>query len=305
MTSARRALRAAPPRPVTTRAARGALLVALTGALTGCGAFTTVSAVPAVPVQPPAALAAVGDRPEPCPYLSQATVAELAGEQRTQIVGSDNTCSFTIGGQYTYQIKVQPDDNDLFEDQRARLYRNAVAIDGVGDQAFFSDGTAITVLGARQGDTFFSVTLVSAVADPGGGGGAAPAVEDPQDQRGAQIAQGQQAQQVDDQEQAALGAAAAAADADGDGVVDADQDGDNQIDEAAAADAIAAADADGDGTVDEDVAAAVQDAVAGNAAADGAAAGAAAAGGATGPVTDIAGAKARMTDIAQAIADSL
>ena len=49
----------------------------------------------------PAAVQA-GDRPEPCRFLSQNTVADLAGDQRTQIVGSGNTCSFTIGGRFTY-----------------------------------------------------------------------------------------------------------------------------------------------------------------------------------------------------------
>ncbi|WP_214408326.1 hypothetical protein, partial [Pseudonocardia lacus] len=223
--------------------------------------------VPAAPVTAPAAVQA-GERPEPCRFLSQNTVADLAGDQRTQIVGSGNTCSFTIGGNFSYQINVQPNDNGRFESERDRLFKNSVPVAGVGDEAFYRDGTSITVLGARKGDTYFAVTLVPTVSDPAGAGGTPPPA-----------AGGQNQNQNRNQVGRAQAALAAGADVDADGVVDADQDGDGQVDDDADADAVAATDADGDGAVDDDVAAAVQ-AVADAADADDA-------GGAAGAVGDL------------------
>jgi hypothetical protein len=323
MLPARRARGAVPPRPVLARAATGTLLVTMgavmAGALTGCAA---AAVGPAAPVAAPQGVVEVGDRPEPCRFLSQATVADLAGDQRAQIVGSANTCSFSIGGQFTYQINVQPDDTGRFESERDRFFKNSVPVAGVGDEAFFRDGTAITVLGARKGDTYFAVTLVPKISDPAGAGGAAPPVAGQAEGDQAQGDQNQ-AQGNQNQNNQAQDALADAADADGDGVVDADQDGDGQVDAAADDDAVAAADADGDGAVDDDVAIAVQnaggandagandaganDAGANDAGANDAGAndGGAGARGVVAPVDDIIDAKARMTDVAAAVADSL
>jgi hypothetical protein len=189
------------------RVAAGALLLAMGGALTGCAGVVPAAAPPAVAptVIPQPAAAAPAEATEPgnnCPYLTTEDVAALAGDQRTQLVGSTNTCSFNIGGQFNYQIDVMSNDGDRFDADRAALFKDATDVAGVGDAAFFRNGTAITVLGARKGDSYFTVTLVPAVADPNvaKGAGAAPA--------------------------ATAGAADAAlltrADADADGVIDAD-----------------------------------------------------------------------------------
>jgi hypothetical protein len=256
----------------TTRIATGTLLLAMAGALTGCAGFTGTgtAAGAAVPVGPAPVVAAV-DPAEPCPFLTQAVATDLAGEQRITLVGSVNACSLSIGGQYIYQINVFPNDNDRFNTERDKLFRGAIPLPGVGDEAFFNDGTGITTIGARKGDSFFTVQLVPAVADPNGGAATAPvaAPADPD------------AEALED------------ADVNGNGVVDADLDGDGVIDDDADPDAIAAADADDDGNVDDGILAAL--AAADDA--DGAAS--------TGPITDIGAAKARMTDVANAVADSL
>jgi hypothetical protein len=216
-------------------------------------------------------------------------VAALAGDQRTQLVGSSNTCSFSIGGQFNYQIDVMSNQGDRFDSDRAALFKDATDVPGVGDAAFFRNGTAITVLAARKGDSYFTVSLIPKVADPNvgkvGAGAQPPASADDAD---AQLL--------------------AKADADGDGVVDADKDGNGLIDEGANQRAAAAADADGDGKVDADVAAALaaKGGAKNNAGAANANGGKAkAAAGAPAPVTDIASAKARMTDIAKEVAGSL
>jgi hypothetical protein len=279
-------------RGATPRMAAGALLIAMGGALTGCAGVVPSAAPPAIAptvIPQPLGTAPVVEATEPgnnCPYLTTEDVAALAGDQRTQLVGSSNTCSFNIGGQFMYQIDVMSNDGDRFDGDRAALFKDATDVAGVGDAAFFRNGTGITVLGARKGDSYFTVTLVPAVADPDVAKGGGPALA------------------------ATAGAADAAllarADADGDGVVDADKDGNGLIDEGANQRAAAAADADGDGKVDTDVAAARDAAGSGdtgkNAAGNGKAGGKA---GALAPVTDIAGAKARMTDVAKAVATTL
>jgi hypothetical protein len=276
------------------RIAAGALLLAVGAGLSGCAgvvpaaapAAVAPSVVPAPPGAPP------GQPTEPgnsCPYLSTELVAALAGDQRTQLVGASNTCSFSIGGQFNYQIDVMSNQGDRFDADRAALFKDAVDVPGVGDAAFFRNGTAITVLAARKGDTYFTVSLIPKVADPDvgkvGTAAAPPATADDAD---AQLL--------------------ARADADGDGVIDADKDGNGLIDEGANQRAAAAADADGDGKVDADVAAALAASKGGAKNATGAAgAGGRAKANAAGPapVTDIAGAKARMTDVAKEVAGNL
>jgi hypothetical protein len=265
-------------RGATPRIAAGALLLAMGGALTGCAGGVVPAAAPSAQATEP------GNN---CPYLTTEDVAALAGDQRTQLVGSSNTCSFNIGGQFNYQIDVMSNQGDRFDADRAALFKDATDVAGVGDAAFFRNGTAITVLGARKGDSYFTVTLVPAVADPDvvGGGGAAAAT-------------------VGDADAALL----ARADADGDGRIDADQDGNGLIDEGANQRAAAAADTDGDGKVDDGVAAAlaaVGNGTAGDNGKNGAPGKAGGRAGALAPVTDIAGAKARMTDVAKAVAGSL
>jgi hypothetical protein len=282
-------------RGATPRIAAGALLLAMGGALTGCAGVVPAAAPPAIAptvIPQPVGTAPVVEATEPgnnCPYLTTEDVAALAGDQRTQLVGSSNTCSFNIGGQFNYQIDVMSNDGDRFDADRAALFKDATDVAGVGDAAFFRNGTAITVLGARKGDSYFTVTLVPAVADPnvGGGGGAAATAGD------------------------ADAALLARADADGDGAIDADRDGNGLIDEGANQRAAAAADADGDGKVDADVAAALAADGNGNGGNNGGGAANNATGkaggraGALAPVTDIAGAKARMTDVAKAVAGTL
>lgn len=280
MVPARRARKARP------RIAAGALLVALGGALTGCAGGVVPAAAPpdlGPTVIPQPAAAPLNARPaEPgdsCPYLSTEEVAALAGDQRTQLVGSSNTCSFNIGGQFNYQIDVMSNQGDRFDSDRAAFFKDAAVVDGVGDEAYFRNGTAITVLGSRKGDSYFMVTLIPAVADPDvvpGAPGAAP--PDP--------------------------ALLAKVDTNRDGVVDADLDGDGTVDDDALQRSAVVADADRDGQVDADVAAAVAAEVkaanAGGAANNGRGRAEPVA-----PVTDIAGAKARMTDVAKAVANSL
>lgn len=248
-------------------ATTGALTLAITAALGGCADLNY--GTPAAPLGQPAPAAAVNPA-EPCPYLRQADVARLAGDQRTQLIGSVNACSFSIGGQYNYQINVFPNDNDRYRSERDRLFRSSTSLQGIGDEAFYRDGTGITTIGARKGDTFFTVNLVPAVADPNGGAATAPVVApaDPDDQL------------LSD------------ADVNGDRRIDADLDGDTVIDDDADPAAVAAADADEDGTVDDAVLAALDDADA-------------AAGAQDAPVTDITAAKARMPDIAAAVANSI
>jgi hypothetical protein len=275
------------------RIAAGALLLAVGAGLSGCAAGVVPAAappavapsvVPAPPGAPP------GQPTEPgnsCPYLSTELVAALAGDQRTQLVGSSNTCSFSIGGQFNYQIDVMSNQGDRFDSDRAALFKDATDVAGIGDAAFFRNGTAITVLAARKGDSYFTVSLIPRVADPDvgkvGTAAAPPAT-------------------AGDADAALL----ARADADGDGVIDADTDGNGLVDEGANQRAAAAADADGDGRVDADVAAALAASKGGaknNAAAGGAKNAKAA--GAPAPVTDLAGAKARMTDIAKEVAGNV
>jgi Protein of unknown function (DUF3558) len=280
-------------RGATPRIATGALLLALGGTLTGCaGGYVPAAAPPVVAPtvipQPAAApqAAAPAEAGDPCPYLSNEEVAALAGDQRTQLVGSASTCGFNIGGQFNYQIDVMSNDGDRFNADKATFFKDATAVAGVGDEAFFRNGTAITVLGVRKGNSYFTVTLVPAVADPnvGPGAPAAPA------NAGADAA-----------------ALVAAADTNGDGVVDADTDGDGIIDTNANQKAIAAADTNGDGTVDAAVAEAVAAEKGGNKAvpANNAKNTKNAKNAALAPVTDIDAAKARMTDVAKAVANSL
>jgi hypothetical protein len=279
------------------RIAAGALLLAVGGALTGCAGGVVPAAAPAavgptvIPQPAAAPRAEATEAGNNCPYLSTELVAALAGDQRTQLVGSSNTCSFSIGGQFNYQIDVMSNEGDRFDGDRAALFKDATDVAGVGDAAFFRNGTAITVLAARKGDSYFTVTLIPKVADPDvgkPGTGGQPAA----------TADGADAQLL------------ARADTDGDGVIDADKDGNGLVDEGANQRAAAAADADGDGKVDADVAAALAATTGGaknNAAAGNNANGAKNKANAAGPapVTDIAGAKARMTDIAKEVAGNL
>ncbi|HZG90656.1 MAG TPA: hypothetical protein VEZ42_10635, partial [Pseudonocardia sp.] len=208
-------------------------------------------------------------------------VAALAVDQRNTLNGSANSCTFSIGGQFTYQINVVPNDADRFEASRASFFADSADVDGVGDEAFFAEGSGLTTLGARKGDTFVTVVLVPAVADTNRPrAAAAPAAAADPNASAAVDADGDGA--VD-------------ADVDGDGVVDADQDGDAVVDANASAAAVAAADADRDGEIDEGLAAAVAAAAD---AVDGSAAG-------TGPLTDITDAKARLIDVARTVADNL
>jgi hypothetical protein len=280
-----------------TRIATGVLLLVVGGGLTGCAGVVPAAAPPAVaPSVIPQAAAPPPDAVQPteagnnCPYLTTELVAALAGDQRTQLVGAANTCSFSIGGQFNYQIDVMSNQGDRFDADRAALFKDATDVAGVGDAAFFRNGTAITVLAARKGDSYFTVSLIPKVADPAVG----------------QVAAGAQPPASADDADAQL---LAKADADGDGVIDADKDGNGLIDEGANQRAAAAADADGDGKVDADVAAAL--AAKGGAPADapagtgGANAKGKKANAGPAPVTDMASAKARMTDIAKQVATTL
>ena len=241
-------------------------LLATVGALAGCASLpSTAQPVAAAPAA--AAPAAPAAAAEPCPFLTWADVEQLVGDQLVSLVGSANTCSFAIGGQFTYQIDVFSNDVDRFNTERNKFYQGSMDLVGVGDEAFYKDGTGLTTIGVCKANTFFTVNLLPVVADPNGGGGTAPVVTPPDPQKQAQND----------------------ADVNGDGVVDADLDGDTVIDDDADPDAIAAADVDDDGTVDDGVLVTVEDA--------------AAQGG--GPVTDMAGAKAAMTTIAVAVASNL
>ncbi len=273
-------------RASATRVAGATLLAALSGVgLTGCAGIP-YAAQGGPPVTAPVG-SALGAQPgevaERCPFLSAADVAALAGDQRTTLNGSANSCTFAIGSQFTYQINVVPNDPDRFQAGRASFFADSADVDGVGDEAFFAEGSGLTTLGARAGDTFLTVVLVPAVADTNRPRAvAAPAAAADPDASAAVDADGDGA--VD-------------ADVDGDGVIDADADGDGLVDEGAPAAAVAAADADGDGEIDEDLAAAVAaaaDAVDGNAAGAG-----------VGPITDITDAKARLVDIARTVAGNL
>jgi hypothetical protein len=271
-------------RASATRVAGATLLAALSGAgLTGCAGIP-YAAQGGPPVTAPVGSALAGqpaEGAEPCPFLGVADVTALAGDQRTTLNGSVNACTFSIGSQFTYQINVVPNDAGRFQANRDSFFADSADVTGVGDEAFLSEGSGITTLGARQGDTFFTVALVPAVADTNKPrAAAAPAAAADPDASAAVDADGDGA--VD-------------ADVDGDGVVDADADGDGLVDEDAPAAAVDAADADGDGEIDEDLAAAVAAAAD---AVDGAAAG-------TGPLTDITDAKARLVDVARTVAGNL
>jgi hypothetical protein len=252
---------------VPERIVAGSALVLLALGSTACSAGAAPQAGPP-PAAPPAA-AAAGSPAEPCPFITRAQVAQLAGDQRNQLMGSVNACSFNIASRFTYQINVFSNDNNRFQSERDRLYKNSLPLDGIGDEAFFRDGTAITTLGVRQGNTYFTVNLVPAVADPNGGARDAPPVAPAAPRAGA----------------------AADADANDDGVIDADLDEDGAIDDDADPASAAAADADGDGQVDDDVLAANQDAQV--------------RGAAGAPVDSIETAKARMPEIAQAVSSNI
>jgi hypothetical protein len=253
---------------VTRRIASGSALVLISAGLTGCAGLIGSTPPPAPAPAAPPANAAAATPAEPCPFITRAQVAQLAGDQRNQLMGSVNACSFNIASRFTYQINVFTNDNNRFQSERDRLYKNSTDLDGLGDEAFFRDGTAITTLGVRQGNTYFTVNLVPAVADPAGGANTAPPVVD-----------------------APAGAAAADADVNDDGVVDADLDEDGAIDDNADPAAAAAADADNDGQVDDGALAAGQDAQV--------------RGAAGAPVDSIEAAKARMPEIAQAVSDNI
>lgn len=255
-------------RAMTKRIVSASALVLVSVGLTGCGLVGATPQPVSPPAAPPANAAATAPG-EPCPFITRAEVAQLAGDQRNQLSGSANACSFNIASRFTYQINVFTNDNNRFQSERDRIYKNSTSLDGLGDEAFYRDGTALSTLGVRQGNTYFTVNLVPAVSDPAGGANNAPAVGAPDPAAGA----------------------AADADANNDGVIDADLDEDGAIDADADPAAAAAADADGDGQVDDDVLAGNQDAQV--------------RGAAGAPVDSIETAKARMPEIAQAVSDNI